>query len=376
MRIILLLLTIMIAALAVCQDNRASLEKKRKEIEEEIDYTNKLLTNAQKSKTATVKSVKLIESNIKSRERLIESISLEVSGLNQNLEVLANDINYKEKLLHHYRIEYSRLIKLYYLRYRSYDFFQFVFSSGNIRQAYNRLQYYRQYANYRKEQIRKIAGLQKELTQKQKEMLEQKEQKRKAQEREEMAHQKLLEEKGRKSQALKKIQKQESELRKSLAQKQKVATELSAAIRKLIEDEIRASQKKTAATNQGNKSGKKMEILYSEEEIKLSQSFIANMGKLPWPVNRGIITEYFGEHPHPVLKGIKVRSNGISITTDKGAQVKAIFKGTVSKVFSISGINNIVIVKHGEFRTVYSNLGTLSVKEGQELTTEIGRAHV
>ena len=112
-------------------------------------------------------------------------------------------------------------------------------------------------------------------------------------------------------------------------------------------------------------------------ERELSSSFASNRGRLPWPCEKGFISGTFGEHPHPVLERVKVKNNGVDITTEQNAQVKAVFNGKISKVMSFPNLNNVVIVRHGEYLTVYSNLEMVSVKEGQEVTTRqtIGKVH-
>jgi murein DD-endopeptidase MepM/ murein hydrolase activator NlpD len=119
------------------------------------------------------------------------------------------------------------------------------------------------------------------------------------------------------------------------------------------------------------------EILLTNDEQVLSSSFASNKGKLPWPSEHGVITGRFGEHPHPVLKYVKVKNNGIDISTEKGALVRTVFNGKVSRVMSFPNLNKVVIIRHGEYLTVYSNLEEVNVKDGQTVTTKqlIGKIH-
>ena len=116
---------------------------------------------------------------------------------------------------------------------------------------------------------------------------------------------------------------------------------------------------------------------FTPKEKELSSSFSANRGRLPWPCDRGFISGSFGEHAHPVLEHVKVKNNGIDIMTEQGSAVKTVFGGKVSRVMSLPGLNNIVIIRHGEYLTVYSNLGEVSVRDGQEVTVKqsIGKVH-
>lgn len=354
---------------AHAQESRESMEKKRKSIEEDIQYTNKLLEKTQKSKTSTLREVRLIDNNIKSREKLLENLRREIGLIDNNISVLTRSIRENEALLKKNKRDYENLIKSYHRHHRPYNLFQFLLSSESFHQAYMRIKYYRQYKEYRQNQIERVLALQAKLTEQQNELARQKKDKQMVQESEARERKGLLSEKDRQNRKLKEIQKQERDLKNALAEKQKAANALSAAIRKLIEEQARASQKKVVESPGTKTPGKKHETFYTPEEIKLSNDFASNQGKLPWPVPKGVITEYFGEHPHPVLKGIKVKNNGLTIATDLEREAQSVFNGLVSKVFAIPGINNIVIIRHGEYLTVYSNLKAVKVKEGEKVTT-------
>lgn len=354
---------------AQAQESREAMEKKRKSIEDEIQYTNKLLERTQKSKTSTLREVRLIDNNIKSREKLLENLRKEIGLLDNNISVLTKSIRENEALLKKNKRDYENLIKSYHRYHRPYNLYQFLLSSEDFHQAYMRIKYYRQYKEYRQEQIERVLTLQARLQEQHRELARQKSDKQQVQDQEARERKSLLSEKDKQSRKLKEIQKQERDLRKALAEKQKAAATLSAAIKKIIEEQAKASQKRVAESPGTKTSGKSLETFYTPEEIKLSNDFASNQGKLPWPVPKGIITEFFGEHPHPVLKGIKVKNNGLTIATDFDKEAQSVFNGIVSKVFAIPGINNIVIIRHGEYLTVYSNLKAISVKEGDKVKT-------
>jgi len=130
-----------------------------------------------------------------------------------------------------------------------------------------------------------------------------------------------------------------------------------------------------ARTKAGGKGAKDAGM--SSADIRLSSTFAANKGLLPWPIDQGVVTSTFGEHPHPVLKYVKVKNNGIDITGTQHSQVKAVFTGTVSRILSVPNLNKVVILRHGEYLTVYSNLDEVSVSDGQQVSTQqvIGKAH-
>jgi murein DD-endopeptidase MepM/ murein hydrolase activator NlpD len=127
----------------------------------------------------------------------------------------------------------------------------------------------------------------------------------------------------------------------------------------------------TKGTSKGTSgSTAKLEVTLTPEAKELNADFEKNKGKLPWPVEKGVITSRYGKQPHPVLPGIVIENNGIDITTEKGAGVRAVFRGEVSSVIVIPGAGKAVIVSHGAYRTVYSNLRDVSVVKGQKVETK------
>ncbi|MCT4602732.1 MAG: peptidoglycan DD-metalloendopeptidase family protein, partial [Marinifilum sp.] len=166
---------------------------------------------------------------------------------------------------------------------------------------------------------------------------------------------KLSAEKSQQSALVQKLKKREKQLRDDLRKQKRYAQKLQKEIQKIIERQARLAKKSSKS------SGK---YVITPEEKTLSLSFDKNKGKLPWPTKTGFISERFGEHPHPVLKHVTVRNDGIDITTDSKSDCRSVFKGEVTHILSMPGLNNVVIIRHGEFFTVYSNLATVNVKKG------------
>ena len=155
------------------------------------------------------------------------------------------------------------------------------------------------------------------------------------------------------------LRKKEKQLKKELQSKQRLAKELDKQIRKIIEEEIRLAKAKAS---------KESDVLaLTPEEQELADNFTSNKGKLPWPVERGIIIERFGVQAHPVLSGIETFNNGVKITTEEGALIRAVFEGIVSRIIDIPGAGKAVILSHGDYFSVYSNLLEVSVKRGQSV---------
>jgi septal ring factor EnvC (AmiA/AmiB activator) len=173
--------------------------------------------------------------------------------------------------------------------------------------------------------------------------------------------QQLAQEKTQKNSEIQKLQKEQQSLRKKIQQQRDIEQQLEREIQKIIEEESKKS--KTAG---GTGSGFEL----TPEQKLVGDSFVQNKKRLPWPVERGVITEHFGINQHPVLSNVQTRNNGISISTEAGAKVRSVFNGEVSRVFGITGGNTAVIIRHGKYLTVYSNLREVTVKKGDKISTK------
>jgi len=262
-----------------------------------------------------------------------------------------------------------------YKNQNEYQRLMFVFASSNFNQAYKRLKYLQQYSEQRKYQAEMILETQQKLSGKKAELEFQKKDKTKLKSTQENQKKTLDKEKGQQEVMLTKLQQNEKKLKKQLAEKEAAKEKLDKALENLIRKELEAAKKKATAAGNKNVTNKNVFTLTPEAQ-KLSASFSSNKGSLPWPVEQGTITGIFGDHPHPVLRGITVKSNGIDISTNKGSNARAIFQGEVTHVTSISG-SKVVIIRHGEYLSVYSNLDDVFVKQGDKVTTKqrIGSIH-
>lgn len=375
---LLIIFLIFISEDALAQKSRTELENQRELLEQEINETNQRIKKVQLTQKSITTELTLINKNINDRRKLIESLGKEIQMVDMNLEQTTHEIERYEKMLEDSKKEYERLL----LNFQIYtnqpnDLFQFLFASNSFNQAILRLKYYRQYKNFLQERISLIKEIQESLETRRKELSQQKQTKFQLQQLELEQKKNLEATQKRKNSLLKEAKKDEANLKKILAEKKKSAEALNKAIRKLIEEEAKkaaANSKKTGDKEYVSSDG--FATFYSAEEIKLSAEFEKNQGKLPWPIERGMISEYFGEHPHPVLKGIKVKSNGLNFICPSDATVYSVAKGIVSKIMEIPGMRNVVIIRHGEFLTVYSNLKNVMVKEGETVAalTKIGIA--
>jgi septal ring factor EnvC (AmiA/AmiB activator) len=289
------------------------------------------------------------------------------------------------KQLRDLKTEYARMIYYAYRTMNGHNKLMFIFSARDFNQAYQRLKYYQQYASYRRQQAERIESTKKAIHAHRQNLEATKIEKITLVQSKQTEKQKLDREKTEKANAVKDLSAKEKQLLAKLKTKQQAAQKLENAIQKLIADDIRASEerakKKEAKEKKAGipaKTVSKAGVMdYTPREKELSTSFSANRGRLPWPCDKGFISGSFGEHAHPVLEHVKVKNNGIDIMTEPGSAVKSVYGGKVSRVMSFSSYNYVVIIRHGEYLTVYSNLDEVSVHDGQDVTTKqpIGKVH-
>ena len=349
---------------------RKKFESKKKNIEEEIAYTNRLLNETKKNKQLSVNQVVILNNKIQTREKLITDINGQVTDLYGQINTNQLTISELQQQLDQLKKEYATMIYQAYKNRNAYDRLMFIFAAKDFNQAYQRLRYFQQYSLYREEQFARIQKTQNQINNKVEELSEQKNEKLGLLKSKESEKEQLTREKQEKNETIAQLQQKEKDLRSRLKEKEKALKNLQAAIEKLVADEIRkaaeANKKKTGTSPTKPTNAMSM----TPEEKELSSTFSANQGKLPWPVEKGIISNTFGEHDHPVLKGIKTKNNGINILTSGGANVRAVFNGVVTGIMSIPNLNEVVIIRHGEYLTVYSNLESVAVKKGDKVKTK------
>ncbi len=351
------------------QSAKDKLLDKKKKIESEIEYYKSLLNETKKSKELSVNQIVLLKNQIEKRELLIEDINGEIALLNVEIDANYKEIKRSNEQLNSMRTEYAGMIYHAYKNRNTYNRMMYIFASEDFNQAYRRLKYYQQYNEYLQRQVALINSTKKIIIQKNTELEKQKNSKKELLSASELEKQKLDKERAQKDTDLKKLKKKESDLRKKLKQKEKEAATLKKKIEAAIAEEIKKSASKSNKTVNENTTVKN--VLTPEEKL-VSDNFSSNKGKLPWPVERGAVTGSFGEHPHPVLDGILVKNNGVDISTASGTQARVVFNGTVSSIVTITNTNIAVIVRHGEFFTVYANLASVSVSKGSKVSTKQG----
>ena len=351
---------------AAGQENLTALKKKRQQLEKEIKYTNKLISKIGKSKRNTLYSLNLINNKIVRRQELTATLKREVYLLSDSISSLNVSVKQLDSRLDHLKSEYARIAYYASKNDNGYSKLIFLFASRDINQAYQRMRYLSEISSYIRNEAGRIKHLEGLKEQQKNDMESRIEEKKKTLDMEVSQISLLQLEKQKKNRLKRRLSSRERTLRKHLAAKERES--------KLLNRKIEAAI--AAATEAARKNSRKTKKL-SASDLKLSQLFYAKRGKLPWPVKEGIVSQTFGVHSDPILKNIKIRNNGINISTDKGTLARAVFEGTVVSVMAITSTNIAVIVKHGDYFTVFSGLDKVFVTHGTVVKpgTALGAVH-
>ncbi|MEY2799031.1 MAG: hypothetical protein RI934_19 [Bacteroidota bacterium] len=379
-----LLLSLTSGLVAVHAQSKEDLEKRKKEIAKEIAQTTKILKETQKNKKATLSQINALKKQIQLRENLIKTISSEVSVLAGKIDETAGNIAHLQAELAKLKKEYAAMVRFAFRNQNAYSKMMFIFAAKNFNQAYKRLKYLQEFSDYRQKQAAQIESKEHQLEEVKTDLESNKKVKSGLLQEEQKEKVTLSKEKEQQLKMASQLTAKESSLKKQISEKQSQARKMDRMIQDIIRKEIEAARKKAEA--EAKAAGKEMptssktassNLTLTPEALKLSEDFTANRGRLPWPVEKGTIVEFFGTHEHPQLKGVMVQNNGIDIKTTGAASVRAIFGGTVSGVIQIPGGQNAVLIRHGEYVTVYSNLKSVSVRNGQKVSTKqnIGQAN-
>ena len=337
--------------------NKKELENQKNKAQEEINYTNKLLESTKSDKKDNIYKLIIIEKRIKNRQKLIEKINAEIEETNGRIEDYKRVVQYMEEDLNKLSESYANLIRLIWKNKNKQNSLMFVLSSKDFNQSYIRIKCLQEASKLRKRQLLAIKAI-KKLLEENKQKLESENDFKENLLRQQLATRKDLQnEMSEKQKTIQSLQSKEKDLEKKLKEQQKQLAELNRQISKIIEEE----QRKAAKTESG-------QIKLTPAETIVSTNFENNKGKLPWPVEKGIISLGFGKQQHPVLKNLTVDNNGIDILTTENSLARTIFEGEITKIFKLPGMHNCIMIKHGEFYTVYTHIETALVSVGEKVT--------
>lgn len=348
------------------KQSKKDLENKKKELQKEIEYTNQLLKETKQNKKLSLNQLVTLNKKISAREELIATINSEILILNKQINENHESINGLQNNLTKLKTEYAQMVYYAYKNQDAYSRLMFIFAAKDFEQAFMRLKYLQQYSDYRHKQAEMIIKTKKKLNDVTQDLETKKSNQRVLLTNQEAEKHNLTSEKTEKEQVFSQLQEQESKLKKDLEKKKKDSEKLQQAIQRIIQKELEKAQKQAET----DKKQKPQKIVLTPESQQLSNTFSNNKGKLPWPVVKGIISEHFGTHPHPLMPNIEINNNGIDISTSSGSIARAIFDGEVTGIANIPGAGQLIIIRHGEFLSVYANLKEVYVKAGEKVKTK------
>ena len=361
--LILWMLLLVCSTSAYCQKKGKTKQELQSEItslQKEISTANQLLKKTTKDKEMTLNEASILDKQIKQREKLIKAYNQQIANLDSEIQTGQRNIKMLNSDLAKLRKEYAKMLTFAYRNRSHYNNLAFVFAAEDFNQAFRRLRYIRQFSEARKVKIDQIVSTERRISGE----MEASQQAREAQAAlladEKNQQTALQNEKKELNRQVAKLKKKEGSIKQDIKNKQQQAKKLQKAIDDIIAEEVRLA-------NARNK-----------ETVKtLSTDFANNKGRLPWPVEQGVISSSFGKHASVVSDKVTVTNNGIDIATVEGTQARAVFDGEVASVSKLTGANTVVIIRHGEYFTVYSNLENVTVKRGDKVSTRqnLGTVH-
>jgi septal ring factor EnvC (AmiA/AmiB activator) len=359
-----LLLFLLVSTVSFAQKkSKAQLQKEKQQNIEKIKEVEKILGETANQKKNTLGALSALNQRIIEQENLIASIKKEINFLNTEIDQNNDIIGALESDLEKFKKEYASMLYAAQKANNSTTRLTFLFSARSFDQLVMRMRYMEQYGETRKLQANLILQVQEELSGQVQAITSQREEKSKLLQEGVTENQNLANLKRKQGTLVRSLEKEEKKLKKDLNETKEAIAKLDKMIETIIREEIEREAREALAAAGANKS------------VALSSSFEENKNKLPWPVATGFISQKFGLQNHPILKGIVQQNDGVNIQTRENEKVKCVFEGEVRKVAFVPSIGTTVLIKHGEYYTVYAGLKEVYVKEGQKVIVdqEIGR---
>ena len=404
LHIILVLLLLALVNPVYCQKTKGKSKKQLQSeittLQKEISTANQLLKKTKKDKEMTLNEVNLLDKKIKQREQLIKAYNEQIAVLDEEINAGQSNIKTLNADLSKLRKEYAKMLTFANKNRSHYDKLGFVFASQNFNQAFRRLRYIREFSDARKVKMDQIASTERRISGEVEASQQAREEQAALLKDEKEQQEALKKEKEELNSQVAKLKKKEGNLQQDIKNKQQQTQKLQKAIDDIIAEEIRKAnaeaerkrkeeaKKKAAANKDKGKTAttsapatpapsKEKGMALTPSEQTLSSNFVNNKGKLPWPIERGVVSSSYGKHASVVSSKVTVTNNGIDIATTAGAKARAVFDGEVASVAKLVGSNTVVIIRHGEYFTVYSNLENVTVKRGDKVKTKqnIGTVH-
>ena len=344
-------------------NQQKELEEKRLRLKNEIKQINTLLFSNSKIRKNAIIQVEDIQVKLNVRSELIKITNQQANLLNRRIIINERNILNQRKELDQLKDEYAKMIQKSYVSKSLKNRLMFLFSSESFLQAYKRIQYLKQYSRYRKKQGLAIGKKTQLLQRLNQTLIEEKGIKFKLIEENREIQDKLQKERELQKALIKTLKQKQSDLKKRIVKKQNQRKAIDIEIKRLIREAI-------AASNKALKNNKKNTFNLTPEAKLIATNFRANKGRLPWPLEKGVVIQGFGRQRHPVVKTATIQSNGVIIATEPSAQVRSVFEGEVMSVIIIKGTNPSVLIRHGNFITLYTNLSKLYVRKGEKVSAK------
>ena len=399
---------------ALGQDNKKDkLQRQKVRLQDEIELANKILKETKKSQQISVGNIKTVEQKLKLRRNLIRTIDREIGLLDKSIIKTNQEIDTLQKRIEKLKTDYANMIRQANKSKNKNSRLMFILSSRDFNQALRRLEYLKQYSEFRRRQVEEIKNQQLALNTKVEELNHQKVRKGALKSQMEKERAKLLAEKEEQEKNIENLKEKESEIASQVKAKQAKAKQLEKEIQRIIAAEIRKARERAIrkqieeeATLVGLKKGsdytsktknkalkaliekKKKELSAANKPVttststatkgfsltpeaqRLDANFTANKSRLPWPVERGLVVSTFGSHRHPIAKSVIINNNGIDIATEKGGKARAAFDGEVISSYRTPGAAFFVIVNHGSYYSIYQNLAEVYVSQGDKVSSK------
>jgi len=343
-----------IGAFNVNAQTRSELEEQRKKAMDEINYVDNILKTTEKEKTESLQSLRVLNNKLNLRESVLKGMSDEIELLSLRVDLYKTAVDMMEGDLVALKNDYEKSILNSYKLKKAYPDIVYIMSAKDFNQGYKRIKYLQQVTEYRRMESEIIKDLKRQIEETNEILESDLKSLSELRQKEEQQRNMIRGEQTREQKILRSLRNRENQLKKELEEKMKVIKRIEREIARVIEEERRKSAGGT---------------LTPEQQL-IGENFSDNKGRLPWPVDRGVITSHFGTHPHPVLKYVTEENIGIEITSEENTMARSVFNGEVSAISTIQGGNMTVIIKHGKYLSVYNNLVNVRVKKGDKVDTK------
>ncbi len=352
----------LIPVLGLAQDKKATLEAQKKRLQQEIVQINALLKSSAKKRANVLTEVETVQLKMDRQDALIRLTNRQINQLNQKITLNLRNIEQLRTELTQLKKDYAEMVVAARKNQSTQNRLMFLLSSESFWQAYKRMAYMKQYAAYRKQQGEQIAEKTKTLQQYTNDLVAQRKNKERLIRENRDAQKALDTVRARQNNLVQQLKKKEKSYAAQIKKKQKQQEAIDKEINRLIREAIAASNKKAGT--------KTTSFVLTPEAKALAASFAANKGRLPWPVEKGIVIQKFGTQRHPVVRTTTIKSNGVTLSVPAGAEARSVFEGKVLNIVQFKGSNPIVLVQHGNYITSYKNLSKVYVKKGDKLSAK------